>query len=183
MGALLLNHSPVRLEKEQKEKELMRKEKTETHFKEKVSLAGSEERIVVYLTSLRGVRKTYEDCSKVRMMLNNLGVAVDERDINLNASYKKELQNAVGNNKVSLPQVFIRGKYVGNADVMEKLNESGVLEKLLKGFPIQYPKNDCSKCGNARFVSCSECSGGWKVMNNCQYCNENGLMRCPSCCT
>ncbi|XP_061367586.1 uncharacterized protein At5g39865-like isoform X1 [Gastrolobium bilobum] len=154
------------------------------------SLPCTEDRIVVYCTSLRGIRKTYEDCCSVRMILRGFRVVVDERDISMDSSYRKELQKALGDKAVTLPQVFIRGKYVGNAEEMKKLNESGELAKLLKGFPTQEPGFVCDYCGDARFVPCSNCNGSKKVfeeeegeLRRCPDCNENGLIRCPGCCS
>ncbi|KAK2416737.1 hypothetical protein P8452_61500 [Trifolium repens] len=154
-------------------------------------LPGTENRIVVYCTSLRGIRKTYEDCCSVRMILRGFRVAVDERDISMDSSYRKELQNALGSKSVvTLPQVFIRGKHVGNADDLKQLNESGELAKMLQGFPTQDPWFVCDKCGDARFVPCFNCNGSRKVfeeeqgkLKRCVHCNENGLIRCTSCCS
>ncbi|BAT85147.1 hypothetical protein VIGAN_04264900 [Vigna angularis var. angularis] len=140
--------------------------------------------------SLRGIRKTYEDCCSVRMILRGFRVAVDERDISMDSSYRKELQDALGGKAVTLPQVFIRGKYVGNADEMKHMNESGELARLLEGFPTQEPGFVCDNCGDARFVPCPNCNGSRKVfehqeggLRRCPDCNENGLIRCPGCCT
>ncbi|KAJ1404186.1 Thioredoxin-like superfamily [Sesbania bispinosa] len=153
-------------------------------------LPGTEDRIVVYCTSLRGIRKTYEDCCSVRMILRGFRVAIDERDISMDSSYRKELQNALGGKAVTLPQVFIRGKYVGNAEELKQLNESGELAKLLQGFPTHDPRFVCDNCGDARFVPCPNCNGSRKVfeekegeLRRCPDCNENGLIRCPGCCS
>ncbi|CAL0322934.1 unnamed protein product [Lupinus luteus] len=162
-----------------------------SHAKSLCLLPGTEDKVVFYCTSLRGIRKTYEDCCSVRMMLRGFRVAVDERDISMDSSYRKELQNALGGIKaVTLPQVFIRGKYVGNGEEMKQLNESGELAKLLNGFPIQDPGFVCDNCGDARFVPCINCSGSKKVfkeedgeLRRCPDCNENGLIRCTCCCS
>ncbi|XP_004514726.1 uncharacterized protein At5g39865-like [Cicer arietinum] len=155
-------------------------------------LHGAEDRIVLYFTSLRGIRKTYEDCCSVRMILKGFRVAVDERDISMDSSYKNELENALGGKMViNLPHVFIRGKHVGNAEEIRLLNESGELGNLLKGFPIKdYYGFVCERCGDARFVPCSNCNGSRKVfeeeereVRRCFDCNENGLIRCSSCCS
>ncbi|KAF7819114.1 glutaredoxin family protein [Senna tora] len=147
---------------------------------------GFEDRVVVYFTSLRGIRKTYEDCCSVRMILGGFRVAVDERDISMDSSYRKELQNIGGGKAMSLPQIFIRGKHVGGAEEIKQLNESGELAKLLKGFPIKDPGFVCEGCGDARFVPCPNCNGSRKVfeeeegeLRRCPHCNENGLIRCP----
>ncbi|KAK4281953.1 hypothetical protein QN277_013391 [Acacia crassicarpa] len=150
---------------------------------------GTEERIVVYSTSLRGIRRTYEDCCSVRTILRGFRVAVDERDISMDSSYRKELQNALKGKAMTLPQIFIRGKHVGGAEEIKQLNESGELAKLLKGFPSQDPGFVCQTCGDARFVPCPNCNGSRKVfkeeeaeLRRCPRCNENGLIRCPGCC-
>ncbi|KAK7396184.1 hypothetical protein VNO78_17004 [Psophocarpus tetragonolobus] len=152
-------------------------------------LPGTEDRIVLYCTSLRGIRKTYEDCCSVRTILRGFRVAVDERDISMDSSYRKELQDALGGKAVTLPQVFIRGKYVGNAEELKQMNESGELARLLEGFPTQDPGFVCANCGDARFIPCPNCNGSRKVfehheggLKRCPDCNENGLIRCPSCC-
>ncbi|PNX95861.1 glutaredoxin family protein [Trifolium pratense] len=155
------------------------------------NLHSGEDKIVLYFTSLRGIRKTYEDCCSVRMILKGFRVAVDEKDISMDSSYRKELQNKLGDKvMVTLPQVFIRGKHVGNAEEIKLLNESGELENLLKDFPIKDSWIVCESCGDARFVPCSNCNGSRKVyeeeegeLRRCIHCNENGLIRCPCCCT
>ncbi|XP_057984301.1 uncharacterized protein At5g39865 [Malania oleifera] len=153
-------------------------------------LPGAEDRIVLYFTSLRGIRKTHEDCSSVRMILRGFRVAVDERDISMDSAYRKELQSAVGGKMVSLPQVFIRGKHIGGADEIKQLHELGELQKLLEGFPVRDPKFVCEGCGDARFMPCPNCNGSRKVfeeeeeqLKRCPECNENGLVRCPGCCS
>ncbi|KAM5578045.1 uncharacterized protein ABKV19_008391 [Rosa sericea] len=152
-------------------------------------LPGSEDKIVVYSTSLRGIRKTYEDCCAVRMIFRGLRVAVDERDISMDSQYKKELQNAVrGKAPVRLPQVFVRGNYIGGAEEVKQLNELGELALLLKGFP-RASGFGCDGCGDVRFVPCTTCNGSQKFFDEnkgewrrCPHCNENGLIRCSACC-
>ena len=48
----------------------------------------------------------------------------------------------------------------------------------------------CGSCGDVRFVPCGNCSGSRKVfdeeeevLKRCLECNENGLIRCPDCCS
>ncbi|XP_019162062.1 PREDICTED: uncharacterized protein At5g39865-like [Ipomoea nil] len=152
-------------------------------------LKGTEDRIVLYYTSLRGIRKTYEDCCDVRMILGGLRVCVDERDISMDSSYRKELQSVLGGKAVSLPQVFIGGRHIGGVNEIKQLNEAGELPRLLKGFPVKKDGFFCGSCGDARFVPCPSCNGSRKVFKNgermlrrCVDCNENGLIRCPCCC-
>lgn len=153
-----------------------------------VWLKGAEERIVLYYTSLRGIRKTYEDCCNVRMIFKGFRVCVDERDISMDSSYRKELQGVLGEKGMSLPHVFIKGRYIGGVEEIKQLNESGELAKLLEGFPVKHHGLACESCGDARFLPCPNCYGSRKVfeedegkLSRCPYCNENGLIRCSSC--
>nr|GMD59601.1 Thioredoxin-like fold protein [Ipomoea batatas] len=162
-------------------------------FEAMVSVAGSsikgKDRVVIYFTSLRGIRRTFEDCYTVRMILKSFRVHVDERDISMDSAYKKELQSILGSKNVTLPQVFIKGNYIGGAEVIKQMNEVGELSRLLRGLPIRPPGFVCQGCGDARFIPCSNCNGSRKLfdedeeqLRRCPDCNENGLVRCPLCC-
>lgn len=87
----------------------------------------SNNKIVIYFTSLRGIRRTYEDCCSVRMIFKSYRVGVDERDISMDSSYRKELQDLLGveGKAITLPQVFIRGKHIG---VLRRLSSLMKLE-------------------------------------------------------
>lgn len=156
-----------------------------------IRLPGTEDRIVVYFTSLRGIRRTYEDCYAVRMIFRGFRVWVDERDVSMDLAYKKELQCVLGKEKpVSLPQVFVGGKYIGGADVIRQFYETGELVKILSGYPKMAPGFVCDFCGDMRFMPCTNCSGSKKIfdedeeeLKRCLECNENGLIRCPHCCS
>ncbi|KAL3819722.1 hypothetical protein ACJIZ3_005627 [Penstemon smallii] len=152
-------------------------------------LLGAKDRIVVYYTSLRGIRKTYEDCCAVRVIFRGFRVCVDERDISMDRSYRTELQDALKGKAVSLPLVFIKGKCIGGAEEIKQLNEGGELAKLLEGFPLIDVGFVCESCGDARFVPCPNCNGSCKIYEEeegesrrCPDCNENGLIRCSGCC-
>nr|GFB71197.1 putative glutaredoxin family protein [Tanacetum cinerariifolium] len=104
------------------------------------------------------------------MILKFFRVTIDERDISMDAEYRKELLLVLSAKNVSLPQVFVRGKHIGGADVVKQLHETGQLATI--------------------FVPCANCSGSKKVfdedddmLKRCPDCNENGLIRCPSCCS
>lgn len=157
--------------------------------KNDIYLSGAENGVVLYYTSLRGIRKTYEECCTVRMIFQGFRVCVDERDISMDSSYRKELQSLLGGKTVSLPQVFIKGMYIGGAEEIKQLHEDGELAKLLEGIPVKSSGFVCESCGDARFVPCPNCNGSRKIfeeeegkMRRCPDCNENGLVRCPSCC-
>ncbi|KAF8104306.1 hypothetical protein N665_0175s0032 [Sinapis alba] len=153
--------------------------------------AKPEDKIVLYFTTLRGIRKTYEDCCCVRTILRGFQVIVDECDISMDSKYRKELQITLGDAEkpVCLPQVFIGGSQIGGVEEVMKLNDSGELAEMLKGFPACESLGTCRRCGDARFVPCSNCDGSTKVFEEeeemfkrCSKCNENGLVRCRECC-
>ncbi|XP_009369577.2 uncharacterized protein At5g39865 [Pyrus x bretschneideri] len=151
------------------------------------SIPGAEKRIVVYFTSLRVVRPTFEDCKTVRSILRGLRVSLDERDLAMDHRFLTELQQILGQQtKLTLPRVFIGGRYVGGADEVRNLHEAGELKKFVEGLPAQEP-GLCDTCGGYRFILCDVCSGSHKLYSgknafkSCTSCNENGLIRCPSC--
>ncbi|KAH6830293.1 hypothetical protein C2S53_000262 [Perilla frutescens var. hirtella] len=101
---------------------------------EKTTDKVGKDKLVVYFTSLRGVRKTYEDCCHVRVILKGLGVKVDERDVSMHSRFKEELKEllAEGSGGIGLPSVFLGGKCIGGADEIRRLNEEGMLEKTVE---------------------------------------------------
>ncbi|KAK7268570.1 hypothetical protein RIF29_21271 [Crotalaria pallida] len=56
----------------------------------------AKDKVVLYFTSLRGVRKTYKDCCDVMLILEGLGVKVDKRDVSIDSGFKKELKELSG---------------------------------------------------------------------------------------
>lgn len=162
---------------------------------------GGEKRVVLYFTSLRGVRKTYEDCWDTKVILQSYSVVIDERDVAMHGGYKEELRGVLKERFTGkLPQVFADGRHLGGAEEVKRMHEGGELGKALgkcesvpvkKGGPGKEP---CSGCGGMRFVPCETCSGSCKVFVSedgeeeiggfvrCKDCNENGLIRCPICC-
>lgn len=112
---------------------------------------------------------------------------MDERDVSMDGGYMRELRSILGEKKVTLPRVFIGGRYIGGAEEVRQLNEIGELKKIVEGFPAA-DVGACDVCGGYRFILCEECSGSRKMytektgFKTCTSCNENGLIRCPSCC-
>ncbi|KAG6396039.1 hypothetical protein SASPL_142177 [Salvia splendens] len=171
---------------------------------EKQSEKEEKDKLIVYFTSLRGVRKTYEDCCHVRVMLKGLGVKVDERDVSMHSGFKEELKTALlaaEAGGIGLPSVFLGGKLVGGADEIRRLNEEGMLGKLVENCE---PADDgglaagCEACGDVRFVPCETCSGSCKIYYDADSENidadededgndgddddeECGFKRCPDC--
>lgn len=105
----------------------------------------------------------------------------------MDSAFLNELQRILGGQeKWSLPRVFIGGKYIGGAEEVKRLHEIGELKKLVEDLPQADPEV-CDTCGGYRFVLCGTCDGSHKLFTDktgfrsCTVCNENGLIRCPSC--
>ncbi|WOL02209.1 hypothetical protein Cni_G10928 [Canna indica] len=160
---------------------------------------GNPDGVVLYTTTLRGVRRTFEDCEQARRTLEahalDAGVVVDERDVSLHGEFLRELRELLGE-EMAVPRLFIRGRYVGGVDEVVELSETGKLRYILRWVARRAGgdnsgkggRRDCEGCGGARFVPCLECNGSCKVVGEdgksierCDQCNENGLMLCPLC--
>ncbi|KAF5763819.1 putative glutaredoxin, Thioredoxin-like superfamily [Helianthus annuus] len=175
------------------------------------NVSRSKEKLILYFTSLRGVRKTYEDCCHVRVILKNSGVRVDERDVSMHSGFKEELKELLGDgyNGGGLPKVFVGKKYIGGGDEIRRFHDEYQLDKVLEGCEMVDDcggnggvGGGCEACGDIRFLPCDTCSGSCKVyydvdsdvgedeeveesdcgFQRCPDCNENGLIRCPICC-
>ncbi|KAF0897667.1 hypothetical protein E2562_000385 [Oryza meyeriana var. granulata] len=154
--------------------------------------------MVVYFTSLRGVRRTFEDGRAVRAILRCHRVRVDERDVSMHAAFRAELRDLLGADFTGspLPRVFVDGRYdIGGADDVRVLHEAGDLARALAGCEQVRAASACAACGEMRFLPCETCYGSCKIFageegslavagmfRRCPDCNENGLIRCPVCC-
>ncbi|CDP02217.1 unnamed protein product [Coffea canephora] len=182
------------------------------HVKERspwTAAPRGKDRLIVYFTSLRGVRKTYEDCCNVRIILKGLGVKLDERDVSMHSGFKEELKELLGEcwcKGGALPKVFIGSRFLGGAEEIRRMHEDGQLEKAVEGCERADDGGGgggnagvCNACGDIRFVPCETCCGSCKIyyegeyeeeecedaeygFQRCPDCNENGLTRCPICC-
>ncbi|TRY54759.1 hypothetical protein DNTS_031274 [Danionella cerebrum] len=151
-------------------------------------------RIVIYTTSFRVVRTTFERCELVRKIFQNHRVKFMEKNIALDSEYGKELETRCRRveEPPSLPVVFIDGHYLGGAEKILAMNELGELQDLLTKIErVQHP-DTCQTCGGFAFVPCPMCHGSkMSVFRNCftdsfkalkcTACNENGLQACSSC--
>ncbi|RWR97938.1 Glutaredoxin domain-containing protein [Cinnamomum micranthum f. kanehirae] len=154
---------------------------------EKKCPPGGEDAVVLYTTTLRGIRKTFEDCNRVRSLIESHCVQMIERDISMDSGFREELRVLMEKKEVRVPVVFVKGRLIGDADEVLKLEEEGKLSFLLEGIP--QAAEVCQGCGGLRFVMCLDCSGSCKVLDaeqksvvRCGECNENGLIQCPICC-
>ncbi|PIN01733.1 Glutaredoxin [Handroanthus impetiginosus] len=150
---------------------------------------GGRDSVILYTTSLRGIRKTFEDCNTIKFLLESFRVKYSERDVSMHLEYREELWKVLGGKKVP-PRLFIRGKYIGGADEVVGLHEKGSLKDLLRGITLTTSNYSCRGCGGMRFVVCCSCNGSRKVMSEgrndglpmrCPDCNENGLVKCSIC--
>lgn len=162
---------------------------------EKLCPPNGENKVVIYTTTLRGVRKTFEDCNAVRAAMEGLGVLVCERDISMDIGFREELRELMkgrGGNGGEMvvpvpPRVFVKGRYLGGAEEVMRIVEEGGLSELVQGLPKLKAGYVCEGCGGARFLPCFTCNGSCKMVTGtvvvrCSDCNENGLVLCPICC-
>lgn len=163
-----------------------------------------ENRVVIYTTSLRGVRRTFEACNAVRAAIESFGVVICERDLSMDRGFREELSSLMAKNgnpeeeeeanataAMLPPRVFVKGRYIGGAEEVMRLVEEGLLGDLLRGIPKKKGRGrGCDGCGGLSFLPCSGCNGSCKVVEGwgsdavvvkCTDCNENGLVRCPIC--
>ncbi|KAL1364113.1 hypothetical protein HN51_012277 [Arachis hypogaea] len=147
---------------------------------------GGEEAVVLYTTSLGGVRKTYEECNRAREVLEGQRVVIDERDVSLHGEFLRELKEVLREEEqVRLPRVFVKGRYVGGLSELVELQETGRLRRILNASGVErgLGRQACGGCGGVRFVPCLDCGGSCKLPSKerCPNCNENGLVHCPAC--
>ena len=67
----------------------------------------------MYITTLSILRETWARCVKVRQILRNLLIKVDERDVFMSRENQTELMERMGTCGLQLPQVFVDGQYLG----------------------------------------------------------------------
>ncbi len=68
---------------------------------------------MVYTTSLQVVRLSFDKCTKAKKILQNHCVRYEERDLNKNKEYQRELKSRLSIDQVDVPHIFFDGKYVG----------------------------------------------------------------------
>ncbi|KAK9061372.1 hypothetical protein SSX86_018553 [Deinandra increscens subsp. villosa] len=154
---------------------------------EKICPPGGSDSVILYTTGLRSVRKTFEECSSIRFLLESFRISYQERDLSMHLDFRDELWRILGG-KVVPPRLFIKGRYIGGAEEVLRLHEQGKFRPVLAGIPLNTSDEPCEGCAGVRFVVCCSCSGsrkvdsgdGW-VPEKCTECNENGLVVCPFC--
>ncbi|KAG6457213.1 hypothetical protein O3G_MSEX010178 [Manduca sexta] len=149
-------------------------------------------KVVVYTTTMGIVRGTYQRCVLVKKILRNLLIKYEERDVFMSTEYQDEIRDRMRSDHILVPQLFIDGQHIGDADTVEKLNESGELRKMLKPYKSPDACTTCQVCGGFRLLPCRICNGSKKSLHRnhftaefvalkCMNCDEVGLVRCEAC--
>mmetsp|Transcript_12833 Transcript_12833/g.42356 ORF Transcript_12833/g.42356 Transcript_12833/m.42356 type:complete len:207 (+) Transcript_12833:1287-1907(+) len=96
-----------------------------------VSGTGEEgEGVILYVTSLQAIRKTFYDCEAAIQALGCVRVEVDVRDISASAQTRAEFKARFAE-PTPVPRLFVGGKVVGgHAEILE-LVETERLEQVL----------------------------------------------------
>ncbi|KAK9170399.1 hypothetical protein Syun_002539 [Stephania yunnanensis] len=103
---------------------------------EKKTPPGGENVVVMYTTTLRGIRKTYEDCNRLRSLIESHDVYTIERDVSMDSGFREELRALMGEERseIRLPVVFVKGRLIGGVEELVKIEEEGKLGGLFGGF-------------------------------------------------
>ncbi|KAL9278087.1 unnamed protein product [Arabidopsis thaliana] len=148
---------------------------------------GGEESVVFYTTTLRGIRKTFDDCNMIRFLLDSFKVKYYERDVSMHREYREELRRiSAAETEVLPPVLFVKGRCIGGAQRVLGLHEQGKFKILFEGIPITGDER-CRRCDGFRFLMCDGCRGSRRIISGdgsriqCLICNENGLIVCVDC--
>lgn len=76
-------------------------------------LQSEKGRIVVYMTSMRIVRRTHERCRTVQKILQAHLVRYEEKDLFMSKDNQKELMERLGQKDIIIPQIFADGLNIG----------------------------------------------------------------------
>ncbi|KAH8291693.1 hypothetical protein KR018_006055 [Drosophila ironensis] len=149
-------------------------------------------KVVLYTTSMGIIRDTYAKCANVKQILRTLLIKFEERDVFMSLEYQQEMRERMHDETIRVPQLFVEGQHLGDADTVERLNESGELRQLLKPYKSIATAYTCQMCGGYRLLPCPSCSGSKKSVHRnhftaefvalkCMNCDEVGLVKCPNC--
>ncbi|KAH8361706.1 hypothetical protein KR200_008675 [Drosophila serrata] len=149
-------------------------------------------KVVLYTTSMGIIRDTYTKCANVKQILRTLLVKFEERDVFMSVEYQAEMRQRMQTGQVRVPQLYVEGQHIGDAETVERLNESGELRQLLKPYKSMASTFTCQTCGGYRLLPCPSCNGSKKSVHRnhftaefvalkCMNCDEVGLVKCHSC--
>ncbi|KAL8152362.1 hypothetical protein V2J09_010122 [Rumex salicifolius] len=107
---------------------------------------GGSNSVILYTTSLRGIRKTFDDCHTIKLLLDSIKVVYIERDVSMHLEFREELWEILGGRRVIPPRLFIKGGHIGGANEVVMLNECGELKSLLEGIALVHCNQECKGC-------------------------------------
>uniref|UniRef100_A0ABD2W8A5 Glutaredoxin domain-containing protein n=1 Tax=Trichogramma kaykai TaxID=54128 RepID=A0ABD2W8A5_9HYME len=150
-------------------------------------------KVVFFTTSGSIIRSTSNRCQSIKKILDTHMAKYEVRDLNFSSENQKELKERMRCNAITVPQLFIDGEYIGDANTVERLNETGELRQMLKPYKSLDVCNTCQACGGYRLLPCPVCNGSKKSVHRndftaefvalkCMNCDEVGLVRCQYCC-
>ncbi|KAH8312727.1 hypothetical protein KR044_012546 [Drosophila immigrans] len=149
-------------------------------------------KVVLYTTSMGVIRDTYTKCANVKQILRTLLVKFEERDVFMSVEYQAEMRQRMQTSQIRVPQLYVEGQHIGDADTVERMNESGELRQLLKPYKTIASTYTCQTCGGYRLLPCPSCNGSKKSVHRnhftaefvalkCMNCDEVGLVKCHNC--
>nr|CAD7403930.1 unnamed protein product [Timema poppensis] len=71
-------------------------------------------KVVLYSTTMGVVRKTYQDCVKVKKILRNMMVKYEERDVFMSREVQSEVRDRMNSDVILVPQMFVEGQHIGS---------------------------------------------------------------------
>ncbi|KAH8407113.1 hypothetical protein KR222_007001 [Zaprionus bogoriensis] len=149
-------------------------------------------KVVLYTTSMGVIRDTYTKCANVKQILRTLLVKFEERDVFMSVEYQAEMRQRMQTSQIRVPQLYVEGQHIGDAETVERMNESGELRQLLKPYKSIASTYTCQTCGGYRLLPCPSCNGSKKSVHRnhftaefvalkCMNCDEVGLVKCHNC--
>ncbi|KAB2632493.1 hypothetical protein D8674_028740 [Pyrus ussuriensis x Pyrus communis] len=121
---------------------------------EKIFPPGRENKVVVY-TTLRGVRRTFEECNAVRAEIEGLRVMIVKHDVSMDSGFREKLSDLMkgkGKEATVPPWVFVNRRYIGGSEEVLKILEEGLLGEILVRCPKKKAGSVCEGCGKARLL-------------------------------
>jgi len=95
-----------------------------------MSSATPPQAVVLYSTSVATTANIRGAITNVKHILETLGIAYEEVDLVLNPSRRDAMLAASGGVK-SLPQLHVGGKFIGDANTIQELQDCGELKAKL----------------------------------------------------
>ena len=134
----------------------------------------------------------YSNVKSQGLQIDWIVFRVLEKDVYLSREYRTEIATRLKESysDLTLPLVFINGQLLGDAEVVERMNESGELRSVLGPYrDLSGVPAVCWRCGDYRMFPCPACSGSkvghsvWHgaVRLRCTQCEETGLVKCQLC--